>query len=202
MGVIRYQNGPKRTLLGPSLFLIATVTILISKTGSLQFWANERETLVHNILQPKAECYTYQWSAQGSALHCPQKSDGITDRQLPLILGVGPTKSGSTVVFAALDLVQSIAVGNATLGGQPCCLYELYFFSSPDRRPLSDIESFYTREDLQGRATWLAEKTPGRVIIQLTKTTPNAWAVALDCSAAAFPPLSSAWRCNAHKIYH
>jgi len=87
---------------------------------------------------PEPRCYSF-WTPSGSSIRCQKPANGISGQEIPFVLGIGPAKTGSTVLFSVLDRLPSVLVGNATLGGSPCCTYELYFFTSPNKIELNDI---------------------------------------------------------------
>jgi hypothetical protein len=76
---------------------------------------------------------------------------------VPLLVGMGPAKTSSTLTFELLGIHSGVAVGNAA---PACCGSELYFFS---RRFASNTTAASMSQYFQQHkptAVWAAEKTP------------------------------------------
>lgn len=148
------------------VILLALALAFTARSRISQFALSTTETqapvnhkLNLHAASPKIHCYSYGWSSSGANIRCVNPADGLSPLKLPLVLGIGPAKTGSTVLFKALDQLPSVLVGNATLGGAPCCTYELYFFTSPDKMDVNDILRFYPKGSLH-QAAYVSEKTP------------------------------------------
>jgi hypothetical protein len=129
---------------------------------------------VHDMLKTDLQCGTYLKlittkynTAAVRVVKCLRPQPGVpfvndqsVDR-LPLLVGVGPAKTGSTYLFSSLDNHPNIVVGNSAVANKDCCGSELYFFTShfDYHDPISNL-SMYFISGTKRNVKWLAEKTP------------------------------------------
>lgn len=92
---------------------------------------------------------------------------GTTTHRVPLLLGVGPAKTGSSFLFSSLGRHPNIAMGNAAIANHDCCESELYFFTSrfDYHDPATNLSRYFlgvggVSDTSSGGVKWLAEKTP------------------------------------------
>ncbi|WPT12228.1 hypothetical protein PSENEW3n2_00003886 [Picochlorum sp. SENEW3] len=98
---------------------------------------------------------------------------GNGSRYYPLILGVGPAKTGSTALFSMLGGHPEIGLADARAAKKGCCGSESYFFSQ--RWPLKNYYYEYGRYFSKVQSSpptikYLAEKTPNYHDNPLTPT--------------------------------
>lgn len=122
---------------------------------------------VHNMLRTDLQCGTYLEEA-GRKVICLRPQPGVpfvngqSVTKIPLLVGVGPAKTGTSYLFSLLDNHPHIVVGNAARGlERGCCGSELYFFTSrfDYHDPMTKLSSYFipgSKTDVK----WLAEKTP------------------------------------------
>ena len=81
----------------------------------------------------------------------------------PLVLGVGPAKSGSSAFFGMLGRHPEVGLADANAANQPCCGPESYFFLHrwPNTNYYSEYGKYFSNVDLKVKdIRYLAEKTP------------------------------------------
>jgi hypothetical protein len=86
-----------------------------------------------------------------------QRGVPLYGKVLPLLLGIGPAKTSSTVLFDLLQTHSAVAVGNST---PKCCTSELYFFQQRFQRNSSGSTMVQHFKVFKPQAIWAAEKTP------------------------------------------
>lgn len=100
---------------------------------------------------------------------CPERNSGIpmrlnsTETVYPLILGVGPAKTGSSALFRILRRHPEVAMADASAAGYACCGSETYFFTKrwPSERHFENYSSYFSNAvEANPNVLYLAEKTP------------------------------------------
>jgi hypothetical protein len=87
----------------------------------------------------------------------PQKGVPLNGRRLPLLLGFGPAKTSSTLVFDLLQQHSGVTVADAS---PKCCGSELYFFHKNFAIDSSAATMARFFKEDKPDAVWAAEKTP------------------------------------------
>jgi len=103
----------------------------------------------------------------GSKVNCIQKMAGVpignSSKYFPILVGVGPAKTGSSAVFKMLGNHSEIGLADANAANQSCCGPETYFFRKqwPEGNFYTEYGKYFLNVDQKETdVTYLAEKTP------------------------------------------
>lgn len=163
-------DDPNTVQVATEQFATATAGYVTSSKGK-----KNEISQVHDMLRTDLQCGTYLKlittkydKAAVRVVKCLRPQPGVpfiqvsrSVQRLPLLVGVGPAKTGSTFLFSSLDNHPNIVVGNSAVADKDCCGSELYFFTSQFdyQDPISNL-SMYFMSGSKRNVKWLAEKTP------------------------------------------
>lgn len=97
------------------------ISIALFNLVILQFVSGNNEAQV--------ECF---WLTSGDQLKCvlPETQEAGNGPRWTSFIGIGPSKTGSTMLFSMLEKHKNVSMGDAYRGGRSCCGAELHFFST------------------------------------------------------------------------